>query len=191
MGAYKTYATISFSFDCVVTTSLNPLFGVELILHSKHLFLYDCNREDKIARADIVDYILALYNFAKAGVNAIEVLSVATVVADKELRTACVLASVSHRENAAVVVLTLGIGFALDCPTRTTCAIANWATTLNYKFRNYTVETEAVIEARLRQLYKILNSDRCLLLVEFHLHIALLGRNNSVLHSFSILFVQR
>ena len=42
-------------------------------------------RKDQIAWADIVDYILALYDLTKAGVNAVEVLGVHTVVADKEL----------------------------------------------------------------------------------------------------------
>ena len=49
------------------------------------LLLYDCHREDQIAWADIVDYILALYHLTEAGVNAIEVLCIATVVADEEL----------------------------------------------------------------------------------------------------------
>ena len=75
---------------------------------------------------------------------AVEVLGIATVVADKELRATSVLASVCHREHATVVILTLCICLALDCPTWTTCAIANRATTLNDKVRDYAVKGKAV-----------------------------------------------
>ena len=40
----------------------------------------------------------------------------------------------------------LRIGLALDCPTRTTCAITDWTSTLNHKLRNHTVEAESVVE---------------------------------------------
>jgi hypothetical protein len=114
---------------------------------SFYLLLHDCYRKNQIAWADIVNYIHTLDNLAKAGVNAIEVLGIAAVVADEELRTSGILASVCHREDATVVILTLGIGLTRDCPTRTTCAIADRATALNYKFGNYSVEGQTIIEA--------------------------------------------
>jgi hypothetical protein len=52
---------------------------------SHRLLLNDCDREDEVARTDIVDYIYALYNLAEAGVYTVEVLGVHTVVADEKL----------------------------------------------------------------------------------------------------------
>ena len=49
------------------------------------LLLDNCHREDQIAGTDIVNHILTLYDLAEAGVNAIEVLRVAAIVADEEL----------------------------------------------------------------------------------------------------------
>ena len=118
-----------------------------LILNSQFSIFLDCNREDKVARADIVDNILALHHLAKAGVNAVKVLGVAAVVADEELRATGILATMRHREHTSVVVLTLCIGLARNSPTRTTCTVADRATTLNYKLGNHSVEGRAVIEA--------------------------------------------
>ena len=117
------------------------------LFNSQFSILLDGNREDKVARANVVNYIFALDNLAEAGVYAIEVLGVATVVADEELRATGILASVRHREHTSVVVLTLGIGLARNSPTRTTCAIADRATALNYKLGNYSVEGQTIIEA--------------------------------------------
>ena len=69
------------------------------------LLLCDCYRENQVAGANIVNYVQALYNLTEAGVYAVQVLSVAAVMADKELRATCVAASVSHRQYATVVVL--------------------------------------------------------------------------------------
>jgi hypothetical protein len=61
------------------------------------LLLNDCYRKNQVAWADVVYNIKSLYNLAKAGVYTVKVLSVATVVADEELRAACIFASVCHR----------------------------------------------------------------------------------------------
>ncbi len=153
-----------------------------------YLFLIslDCNREDEVARTNIVDNIFALYDLAEAGVYAVEVLRVATIVADKELRATRILATMRHREDASVVILALGIGLARNCPARTTCAIADRAAALNDKFGNYAVKCQAVVEARLGKFDEVSDCDRGLFLVEFDLHIALFGRDNSVSHSLVI-----
>ena len=44
------------------------------------LFLYDCYRENQIARANVVNHIQTLDNLTKAGVYAIEVLGILAVV---------------------------------------------------------------------------------------------------------------
>ena len=74
----------------------------------KNLLFNNLNRENQVARADVVNHIQTLYNLTEAGVHAVEVLCVLAVVADEELRATSILASVSHRHHATVVVLTLG-----------------------------------------------------------------------------------
>ena len=49
------------------------------------LLFADSNREYQVAGADIVDYVESVNYLAEAGVYAVEVLCVLTVVADKEL----------------------------------------------------------------------------------------------------------
>ena len=149
----------------------------------KNLLLDNRNRENQVAGADVVDDIEAFDNLAEAGVNAVEVLGVLAVVTDEELRAAGVLAAVGHRHYAAVVVLAWGRGLALDSPARATGTIAQRAAALNNKVGNNAVKCESIVEAALGQLNEIFNGDRCLLLVELGLHIALFGRDNSVFHN--------
>ena len=141
------------------------------------------NREDQIAGADVVDNVDTLHNLAEACVHAVEVLGVLAVVADEELRAAGILATVSHRHYAAVVVLAWGRGLALDSPARAAGTIAQWAASLNNEVGDTAVECESVVEAALGQFNEIFNGDRGLLLVEFGLHIALFGRDNCVFHN--------
>jgi hypothetical protein len=49
------------------------------------LLLCDCYRENQIAGANVVNHVQALHNLTEAGVYAVQVLSIATVVADEEL----------------------------------------------------------------------------------------------------------
>jgi hypothetical protein len=146
------------------------------------LLLSNRYRQNQVAGADIVDNIQALDNLAKAGVYAIEVLGVHTIVADKELRATSVRTTVCHRQHATVVVLTLGTGLAGDSPARTACAITLGATSLNNEIGDYSVEAKSIVEVALGELNKVSNGDRCLFLVELNLHITLLGRNKSVFH---------
>ena len=88
------------------------------------LFLNNHNLFNQIALTDGIENIQTFENLAEASVNAVQVLRVLAVVADEELRTTSVLASVGHRENAAVVILTASAGFAFDAITRTACARA-------------------------------------------------------------------
>jgi hypothetical protein len=60
------------------------------------LLLYDCDRENKIARTNIVDNILTLDNLTKASVDAVKMLSILTIVADEELRASRILTAMSH-----------------------------------------------------------------------------------------------
>jgi hypothetical protein len=110
-------------------------------------------------------------------------LSILTIVADEELRASRILTAMSHRQNTSVVILTWSRCLALDSITWATRTITNRATTLNNEIGNHTVKTQAIIEMALGQLYKVLGCNGSILGVEFGLHIALLGRNNSVLHS--------
>ena len=147
------------------------------------LLLDDANRKDEVARADVIDHIDTLDNLTEAGVHAIEVLCVHTVMADEELRTAGIWATMSHREHATVVILTLGACLTGDGVTWASCAVALGAATLDDKVGDDTVEGKGVVEAALGKFYKIGNSDGRLLLVELHLHITLLGRDDCVFHS--------
>ncbi len=150
---------------------------------AENLLLDNCNRENQVAGADVVDDIEALDDLAEAGVYAVEVLGVLAIVADEELRAAGVLTSVSHRHNAAIVVLAWGRGLALDTPARAAGAVTQRAAALNNKVGDNAVESQTVVETALGQLDKIFNSDRSLFLVEFGLHIALFGRDDCVFHN--------
>ena len=150
----------------------------EALAHERRLLLSDDgDGENKISRTNVIDNIYTLNNPTKAGVNAVEVLSVHTVVADEKLRTTGVLTPVGHRKHTPIVVLTLGVGLARNRVAGTTRTIADGATTLNHKVGNYTVESEAVVEPRSGKFDKVIYGDGGLFLVEFHLHITLFGGN--------------
>ena len=88
MVTYAKYAPISFFLDGVATINLKINFlgknNCQLSIRQLSILL-DGNRENEVARANIVNHILAFDNLTEAGVNAIEVLCVAAIVADKEL----------------------------------------------------------------------------------------------------------
>ena len=76
--------------------------GAEALEWLKLLHFYQCllfnnsYRENKVARTNVVDNIKTLNNLTEACVHAVEVLGVHAVVADEELRTTSVRATVCH-----------------------------------------------------------------------------------------------
>ncbi len=138
-----------------------------LVLH------FDGN--DLVAGLDLVHHFNALGHLAKAGVRTVEVRGAFTAVTHKELRSARVLARVSHGEHAAIVALVATGGFALDGPARSAGAGALGASTLNHEIWEHTVEGEPVIEAALGELAEVCDGEWGVGVEELDGHIALSG----------------
>ena len=146
----------------------------------KKLSFHNHNLLNQVALTNCVENIEPIENLAEAGVNAVKVLRVLTVVANEELRAARVLACVSHREHAAVVVLAAAVGLAFNAVARTAGAntrvaqIARiGASALNHKIRNHAVKTQPVVEPFFCKFHKVINRVRNVVSVQFSLHNAL------------------
>ena len=77
-------------------------------------------------------------------------------VYDKELATASIRTTVSHRQRTAFVFMRIANQFVFNCVTRTACTIAIRATTLRYEARNYTMECQSIIETFINKVDKVL-----------------------------------
>ena len=138
-----------------------------LVLH------FDGN--DLVAGLDLVHYFNALGHLAEAGVLAVKVCGAFAAVTHKELRSAGVLARVSHGKDAAIVVLVATRGFALDFIAGPATAGAVRASTLNHEIWEHTVEGEPVIEAALGELAEVCDGEWGVGVEELDGHIALSG----------------
>ena len=147
------------------------------------LLLGDADRENQVARTDVVDHLDAFDHAAEAGVHAVEVLRVLAVQADEELRAARVLAAVGHREYAAVVALARCRGFARDGVARAARPVACGAAALNDEIGNDAVERQSVVKALLRQFHEIGDREGRLFFVKFRFQVALFGRDQCIFHS--------
>lgn len=132
------------------------------------------------------DNIHAFGNFAKHGVVSVEPRS--GYRGEEELGAACVFASVSHREDAWLVVLqTKRRCFAWDLPAWSTSARSSghwvfgmWAAALNHEVFNYTVEVKAVVVAHLDQTHEISNRIGGASVVEFDGDVSCAGFHKGV-----------
>ena len=138
-----------------------------LVLH------FDGN--DLVAGLDLVHDFNALGHLAKAGVRAVKVRGAFAAVTHEELRSAGVLARVSHGKHAAIVALIATGGFALDGPAWSAGAGAFGASTLNHEIWEHTVEGEPVIEAALGELAEVCDGEWGVGVEELDGHIALGG----------------
>jgi len=138
-----------------------------LVLH------FDGN--DLVAGLDLVHYFDALDHLAEAGVRTVKVRGAFTAVTHEELRSAGVLARVSHGKHAAIVALVATGGFALDGPARSAGAGALGASTLNHEIGEHAVEGEPVIEAALGELAEVCDGEWGVGIEELDGHIALGG----------------
>lgn len=119
------------------------------------LFFNNFDTFDEVTRTDEIDNLKTFDDASKTGVDTIEMLGVGAVVTDEELAAARVLAGMSHGKDTTVVILHLGLGLALDSPTRTTSAdtwvsgiAAIGATALYDEIGDDTMETKAIVESR-------------------------------------------
>ncbi len=135
------------------------------------------DRNDLVTGLDLVHYFNSLGHLAEAGVRTVKVRGAFTAVTHEELRSAGVLARVSHGKHAAIVALVATGGFALDGPTRTAGAGALGAAALNDEVGEHTVEGEPVIEAALGELAEVCDGEWGVGVEEFDGHIALGGLN--------------
>ena len=126
------------------------------------------------------DRPILLLDTAETGVHTIEMLGVHAIVTNEELASACVLAGMGHTHHSAVMTLPRGRRLALDGPSgaagahsRVAKIAAVWATSLDDKIRNNSVETQSIVEALMGQLDEIGHSVGHFLVVELHVHRAL------------------
>ena len=146
---------------------MSRVVRANLVLH------FDGN--DLVAGLDLVHHFNTLGHLAKAGVRTVKVRGAFAAVTHKELRSARVLARVSHGKHAAVVALVATGGFALDGPARSAGAGALGASTLNHEIWEHTVEGEPVIEAALGELAEVCDGEWGVGVEELDGHIALGG----------------
>lgn len=137
------------------------------------LLIKNIDAFDKVALLDGVDNIEAVDDAAETGVDAIEMLGIGAVVADEELAAAGVLASMSHGQDATVVVLLRCIGLAFDAIARAASANA-WvahidterAAALDDEIGDDAVEMKAIVEAILGEFDKVSHSVGYLIVVK-------------------------
>lgn len=153
------------------------------------LLLDNGYREDQIAGANIVYHVETLHHAAETGVNAVEMLRILAVMADEELRTAGIPAAMRHRQHAAVVILALGRGLALNGVTRSSRAVAARTAALNHEIGYDAVKRQSVIKMALGQLYEVGYRAGRLLFIEFGAHVALLGGNYGIFHILAIIVI--
>jgi hypothetical protein len=138
-----------------------------LVLH------FDGN--DLVVGLDLVHDFNTLGHLAEASVLTVKVRGAFAAVTHKELRSARVLARVSHGKDAAIVALVATGGFTLDGPARSAGAGALGAATLNHEIWEHTVEGEPVIEAALGELAEVCDGEWGVGVEELDGHIALGG----------------
>jgi len=137
------------------------------------LILNDANFQHFIALAKLIHQFEAFRYLTEAGMHPVQVLGVLPAQADKELRAACILAPVGHRQYAAVVVLVASAGLAFDLITRSAGACAIRASALHHKFRNDPMKGKPIVIATLCELYEICHRSRSVLGIKFHLQSAI------------------
>jgi hypothetical protein len=138
-------------------------------------FLLDKHFQDLIPLANIIDHIEAFHHFAEAGMVAIQVGRILAAVANEELGATRITAGMCHREHPPVVILIIPIQFAVDGIAGATSARPGRVTALDHEIRDHAMEGDAIVEAVFGEFHKISDGIRCILIIEFHLHIAFLG----------------
>ena len=151
------------------------------------LFIEDDDALNHVVGAYQIDDIETFDHFAETSVHAVEMLRILTVVADKELTAASVLASMGHREDTTIVVLLGGVGLALDGPSRTARTHTGVAyiaavrtAALNDKVGDDTMETETVVETVLGKFNEIGDGAGNLFFIKLHFHASSIGVDDCV-----------
>jgi len=140
------------------------------------LFFYDDHTEG-VALIDFFDDVEPFRHLAKAGVIAVQMSRVLTVVDNEELRAACVPTRVGHAEHPFVMVLVFPIKFAVDGVAWTSTANSLGASPLGNKPRNDPMKLQSLVKAFFGQFDKIRNRLGGVLLKKFHGHCAVVRVN--------------
>ena len=133
-----------------------------------------------VALVDLFDEVEALGDLAKAGVVAVEVGGVLTVVNDEELGAASVSACVGHAQHPLVMKLVLTVELAVDGVARSAAADALRTPTLGHKPGDDAVELEAFVETFFGKLDEVGHRVGGVLLKKLHGHRAVVGVNLGV-----------
>lgn len=135
---------------------------------------------ESVALVDLLNEVEAFRDLAKAGVVAVEVGGVFTVVDDEELRASSVSACVGHAEHALVVELVVSVELAVDGVARSSAPDALRTSTLGHKPGDHAVKLQALVETFFGKLDEVGHCVGRVFLKKLHGHRAVVGVNLGV-----------
>ena len=141
------------------------------------LLFLNGNGGHPVSLTDLVDYFEAADYFPETSMIPVEMLSILPVQANEELRPSGVAPGVSHRQNAAVVILVVAVQFTIDLVAGSSGTRTIRASALYDESGNDPVEGQVIVEAVFGQFDEIGYGIGGVMVIKFYFQCAFVGLN--------------